>query len=494
MSTEELHSYAYTKFWVDHVKLTTGSFDELVYDSITLFQNQPLQWWNNLRQMAHNTEGNRDNIKAAYYAVRDHNKYAREEMINIIKRTKAQPVQPVQQIQSIASSELVTIKTILENAQKEASNITNENQREKISALLNQGLQKLTRSNMGGDRDASSNDGTRKQEHLRASAASAASAAEQQQRMQHEQQQRSAASVNTANQIIGTVLQATINAANIPPGAAKTAVRAVASGAAAAASGVASVAASLLNLAVGVKQPVGTNTTAEASAPPFNQMDTQPTTTPTTPLPFDTTANAAFLNTQVQTNIQKQRDTKAQKAINDEIQKLTKQINERFTNPTRQPTVDEISNVHQFTNFIKLLNGIDIHEDSVNTQIIDELVSNLRLLVLLPPDIQDNYIPFFSAKIDTVLKTNRTGTIRGGYSISKWDMYANQNLNGGGDDDEHDNASSRATMETLKIGNTDASQKTSGTTSKTASETLQKLTKELEEIQARLKKLNNPLL
>ena len=109
---------------------------------------------------------------------------------------------------------------------------------------------------------------------------------------------------------------------------------------------------------------------------------------------------------------------------------------------------------------------------------------------MLPENEKRYYIKSFSDKINTLLKNN---ILDGGYSISKWDMYATQNLNGGSDDDEqkNGNASNRATMETLKLGNTDTSKKTSGTT---ASETLQKLTKELEEIQARLKKLNNPLL
>ena len=129
-------------------------------------------------------------------------------------------------------------------------------------------------------------------------------------------------------------------------------------------------------------------------------------------------------------------------------------------------TLEDNQEIHQLTVFMKNLKRSDINEGKMK-----EVVHYLKLYLLLSPENQSKYKSKLAAKIKEAkqLQLASEQHVEGGFSISKWDAYSAQTFMG------HDVSHNKNKPNDAPTS---------------AAATLEKLTKELQEIHKRLKKYN----
>ena len=128
-------------------------------------------------------------------------------------------------------------------------------------------------------------------------------------------------------------------------------------------------------------------------------------------------------------------------------------------------TLEDNQEIHQLTVFMKNLKRSDINEGKMK-----EVVHYLKLYLLLSPENQSKYKSKLAAKIKEAKQLQLAQqNVQGGFSISKWDAYSAQTFMG------HDVSHNKNKPNDAPTS---------------AAATLEKLTKELQEIHKRLKKYN----
>ena len=128
-------------------------------------------------------------------------------------------------------------------------------------------------------------------------------------------------------------------------------------------------------------------------------------------------------------------------------------------------TLEDNQEIHQLTIFTQNLKRSDINEGKMK-----EVVHYLKLYLLLSPENQSKYKSKLAAKIKEAKQQQLAQqNVEGGFSISKWDAYSAQTFMG------HDVSHNKNKPNDAPTS---------------AAATLEKLTKELQEIHKRLKKYN----